>query len=1335
MHMVVRFLKAFLLTVFIAVCLGYLAIRYVLWPQLPTFKDNIAGRLSQVLHQTVSIDSVQTSWDRFMPSARLLGVQVGKDLTISDLEATVSWRSLTAAAPILANVVIRSPNINVQRVAEKKLIVAGFDIDLSGPEQEPKALNLLLDQRHIEITGASIRWVDTYGGMAPLSLSGLGLIMENSGRSHKISTQAKVTEIQEANLKLAVAPVVDQLQLRGDFIRPIGSRKTDFKNWQGNAYFDFDQLRWSLLLPHLKALAPPELKPKLGVLTQATGNAKMWLKVQERPELFVSTQFNDVTLALGQANAGTAPNKPLQLRRATASGQFNFAPNWDNGDIQMSQLQLDSIASNGLVLKTTKPVDLALNTVTGALSTQLQVEPIKIELLSLLLTHVGLPQPTLDKLQARAATGLISNAQFSWQQTSRDAPASWTMMADIKDATSKPGVAPENRLGLPGFRGLSGSLNLSDKGGQLSVVGGRSQLSFPGLFVDDTVSLNQIKGAITWQTVKGQTLVNINELNFANDDGSGQATGTYQTGGKGGGIVDIKGKLESVAVTRIPRYIPKPISSVVREWLATAMRTGQVKEANFSVKGDLYDFPYRKPTQGQFLVATKMQGVTLAYSPEFPEITDMQGDLILDGPGLSFKMQQGKSSGIALSQVEGKIADFADSELVIEGRGNGLAQNMVAFVNASPIKTRIDNFTAETKISGEAQLDLKLRLPFKDLSLTKVDGIVTLSKSDVFVDSTLPSFGGVSGQMKFGEAGFSLNDMVGTFAGGPIKVNTAPNGPGRMTIRAEGKMEAEGLRGFSNNPMTQKLSGSANYKALIDVQGKFSTVNIESDLIGLASALPAPFAKLAETRLPLKIKTVPNPVKVSGDRPEGDVFSAKIGDDIAVLFDRRRDPKTQRMEIFRGSFGVKLEPELPESGFSLAVNTDRLDVEQWTPILLGFAAAKDPTGQAPESVSGFAEGFSLLPSLVTIVANQVKVGSREFTNVVLGATRLEGYWRANGSAKEIAGGYFTWRDAKPGQAVGTLTARFNRLTIPKASVTDVENLLSKGPEVLPGLDIAADEFSFGGTNFGKLELMADNTGSASLPIWSIQALTLTNPHAQFKATGRWAPGQGEFGAAARATELDFKIDIADSGGLLDLLGVKKAVKNAPGKLGGKVRWTGAPWGIDYDTLAGDIDIELSKGQFLKVDAGAAKLISVLNLQSLPKRLTLDFSDLVDEGFAFDQVRGQATITSGVLRTTNMEINGPQAKVTIVGSADIARETQDLSVKVRPEINAGLASLAYVAINPAIGLGTLLAQTLFRKPLQEAFAVELDVRGSWVEPKVEQRKRTPIAPVQNDGSGQ
>jgi uncharacterized protein YhdP len=198
--------------------------------------------------------------------------------------------------------------------------------------------------------------------------------------------------------------------------------------------------------------------------------------------------------------------------------------------------------------------------------------------------------------------------------------------------------------------------------------------------------------------------------------------------------------------------------------------------------------------------------------------------------------------------------------------------------------------------------------------------------------------------------------------------------------------------------------------------------------------------------------------------------------------------------------------------------------------------------------------------------------------------------------------------------------------------------------------------------------------------------------------------------------------LADSGAFLERLGMGRVVRGGKGSLTGDVSWPGSPFSPDYARMTGEVKVAIDSGQFLKAGPGAARLLSVLSLQSLPRRLLLDFRDLFAEGFVFDNVVGDVRIADGRASTNNLRMRGTAAAVLMEGSADIVHETQDLRVVVVPEINAGTASLAYAVINPAIGLGTFLAQYFLRKPLMAASTREFRVTGPWDDPKVERVER-------------
>ncbi len=181
--------------------------------------------------------------------------------------------------------------------------------------------------------------------------------------------------------------------------------------------------------------------------------------------------------------------------------------------------------------------------------------------------------------------------------------------------------------------------------------------------------------------------------------------------------------------------------------------------------------------------------------------------------------------------------------------------------------------------------------------------------------------------------------------------------------------------------------------------------------------------------------------------------------------------------------------------------------------------------------------------------------------------------------------------------------------------------------------------------------------------------------------------------------------------------MKDVVRRGRGRMEGQVAWLGSPLSLDYPSMSGNFFINVEAGQFLKADPGLAKLLGVLSLQSLPRRLALDFRDVFTEGFSFDFVRGDITIQQGIAATNNLQMKGVNAAVLMEGEADIAKETQDLKVVVIPEINAGTASLVATMINPAIGLGSFLAQMFLRQPLMRAATQEFHIDGTWANPRI------------------
>ena len=358
--------------------------------------------------------------------------------------------------------------------------------------------------------------------------------------------------------------------------------------------------------------------------------------------------------------------------------------------------------------------------------------------------------------------------------------------------------------------------------------------------------------------------------------------------------------------------------------------------------------------------------------------------------------------------------------------------------------------------------------------------------------------------------------------------------------------------------------------------------------------------------------------------------------------------------------------------------------------------------------------------LVVYVAGpqSLQIAGRPLTQLVAAISHGEagdpGLWRFALDAEQLSGTIELRKQ-------NLIYARLARLSLPKQEADSVSELLEKRldkstaaePANVPALDIVIDDFELRGKQLGRLEVLASLNGPTR--DWRLSRLRLVHPDAVLNATGNWA---AEPGSAQRHTALDWQLDVADAGNLLDKLGQGRVLRGGKGRLTGQVGWQGSPLALDYASLSGQLKVELDGGQFLHAEPGVGRLLGVLSLQSLPRRFLLDFRDVFAAGFAFDGIGGDVTIERGIASSSNLRMRGLQAAVLVDGRADLASETQNLRVLVVPELNAGGASLAYAAINPAIGLATFLAQLVLSRPMAAANTREFHISGSWDDPKVE-----------------
>ena len=228
--------------------------------------------------------------------------------------------------------------------------------------------------------------------------------------------------------------------------------------------------------------------------------------------------------------------------------------------------------------------------------------------------------------------------------------------------------------------------------------------------------------------------------------------------------------------------------------------------------------------------------------------------------------------------MNASIADFDRPVVRLDLVGVGPAQDLVRFANDSPLNARLGGITTSVQATGETRFNMRLALPLDHLDQTTVDGGILFSGNTVGFEAAIPALSQVQGRLDFSDRGFALRDLRGVFLGGPIalEANTQTPGPVKPTravigpkpsanstpasaatppieVRAAGTVSAVGLRQLADNDILRRFSGNTRYEAQLTIQGSGTRLRLTSDLMGLGSVLPAPFAKSAETAMPLAL--------------------------------------------------------------------------------------------------------------------------------------------------------------------------------------------------------------------------------------------------------------------------------------------------------------------------------------------------------------------------------------------------------------------------------------------------------------------------------------------------
>jgi uncharacterized protein (TIGR02099 family) len=1334
-----------LAALWLLLALAWGALQWWILPRIGEWRPALEQRASQALGVPVRIGAVTAHDAGLLPAIEfadivLLDAAGREALRLPRVVASLSPRSLLQRG--FDQLYVHQPDLDVRRTAEGRILVAG--LDFSRGDGGDAAADWFFSQGEFVVRGGRLRWTDELHGAPELALSNVEFVVRNTGRRHAIRIDATPP-----------AGWGEPFTLLGVFRQPLFSAHPGrWKDWGGELHANFPRADLAQLRRHVRLSFDIE---------SGHGAVRAWADVDRGR---VTGGVADVSAANVSARLGrdlqplalatlagrvTAKQAGRRYTLHTQGLQFVTADDrrWPAGDIQLAWQDAEG----------SRPA-----------SGEFSADRLDLGALGELAGRLPLGPATHKALVTYAPRGVVDSLQARWQGPLQE-PSSYQAKGRVSDlqvaavAPTPARAGAKAGSGSPGIRNASAEFELTEAGGKLRLSLADGALELPGVFEDPVLPFQHLSGDIQWQR-RGEALtVTANNVRFANRDAQGEAQGSWRTSDDPArrypGVIELQGTLARADGARVWRYLPLGVPPPAREYVRESVQQADVQDARFRVKGELRDFPFPKKT-GEFLVTARVANTTFAFvprswapsgQPQWPALTQLSGQLVFDRGGMRVDGAEARVQNVPGLRIKAQatVPDLANTVVDVTGEIRGPLADALGVVQRTPVAALTQDVLARTTGNGAAEVRLKLSLPVAQIERSRVEGSVILAGNDVQITPDSPMLARARGSVTFTERGFAIPSAVARVYGGDVRIEGGSRSGAdepAVVLRAQGSATAEALRqarelGFLSR-IARQATGSAAYNLTLGFRKGGTDVQVQSNLQGLALNLPAPLAKPADAVLPLQYE---NTLLREGGG-EQDQIRLELGRLASVHY--VRDVSKAEPRVIRGAVALGLAPGetavLPEQGVTANAVLGTANVDAW---LQAFEPAAGSAPAAPAAAAAAAaprpaaanEMLGYLPTVLAIRARQLTVEGRTMNNLVVGGVRDGLLWRANVDSQEL-NGYVEYRQSSSGLGPGRLHARLARLSIGGSSANAVESLLDEQPGNIPTLDIAVDDFELRGRKLGRLEIDALNRGATAVAReggvreWRLNRLSIATPEATFQATGNWAALDGQSAAAARGRErrrtvMNFRLDIADAGQLLARFGMPDVVRRGKGRMEGQVAWIGSPLAFDYPTMNGSFHVNVEGGQFLKADPGLAKLLGVLSLQSLPRRLALDFRDVFSEGFSFDFVRGDVTIQQGIAATNNLQMKGVNAAVVMEGKADLARETQDLRVLVVPEINAGTASLVAAAINPAIGLGTFLAQLFLREPLARAATQEFQIDGTWADPRVTKVTRTPPADRSTD----
>jgi len=1232
----------------------YIAAR-IYWPTVATSQLDLEALLTRTTHHTVRLGRVEPYWDGLNPGVRVWGATVyGEDGRTPSVRIA-EVQGTVALLPLLWG-----------RVEVGRLV-------LSRP-----VLTLVRDEDgRIAVAGLASRPQQSPGGAAAWLLQQPRVIVQDG--------EMRWVDAREAGTALLLSRLEIDLRNSGERHRVAVSANLpralcrecslalDISGnplagpWDGEVSLRAQGLNITALPLALRERLPETLQGQfdLQLWSDWSGGRPQWVR------------GDAAVKALRAPLGGERP--PLALRELAANVIWRADGSGWRLDLTDLKLALSRRRWSAGRLRITK----------GDAESSLEVQHVELDDVTAFAANYQSLHPMLKRWVDMRPAGALERVDVRLRGPF-DKPEAFTAKARLLDV----GVAAYERV--PGVRGLSGNVSFDANRGDLEIDAADAALDLPTVF-RAPLHARRATGMVHWEKTATAWRITGDDLRVTGDDGTGSGAMTFELPHDRSVspvlrlYVDFRDGNGAHAARYYPAYHLPPRTL---EWMEWAFLGGRVLSGHLIYEGPIRAWPF-EAGQGRFEIRGRVRDGVYRYLRGWTPLTQAEANVAIDGPNVRVTGQGRIGTLLARNvSVEVKRAEDGQGRLArVQAQVEGPVAETLRVLQTvdSSRATAWQTYARDiARAEGTGKLDLDVQIPIRQ------ERGPSFLASYRFTNAALKladggGLEGANGFVSFSEAGLRESSVQGTLFGGPLVLAAAHNG-GELHVHAAGKvLPAELLRG--RRPLAERVSGDIDWSLAWQNRPSGPQVRAQADLRAVRSRLPAPLAKADATSLDaLTIST-------EQSAPGTLVLALNGGSALNGKLAFAREDGDWRFQKGRIDVG-KPTTRLPQAnGLEVGLNIDALDVDRWLPLI--------GTGTSPAAATA-------TPPFLTALTADIKrldLANRRWGRLFVHLVQRGSEWRTvlDGDALAGEGALVFAPKTPPRIRLDLAYLRLPERAEAQAPAQDKDkDKEATDPRRLPTLDLHALSFEYKQRKFGELNFAAAPYEQG----WRVERMNLTRPEMKLVTRGVW-----RIVGERQATDLNIEFDSDNMGATLDGFGSTGQMADGKVKLRANLSWPGSPMRPALAGLDGKIELTAEKGRFLKFDPGAARLFGLLDLRSIGRYLTLDFSPAFGKGFVFDAIHGTITLERGNAYTRDFVVRGPSLGMGANGRIGLAAEDYDLVLEASPKFDSTLTLTSWGLFGPGAAAAVLALQKLFKRQIEAGTRITYVVKGPWDNPKV------------------